>query len=196
MGKDYFSQGNELLEENKFGEAREFFRKALEEGAPSKKYLFNLSVAENQEILEFRRNLRNKHSQSLICQIDFANHLGQNGYYSQALGVFQELVNKTKTNLKQNIEVRLSRINICLKVKQFRVFQEDFIYIWKASNQVPGASLFRPRLVKMVASLNELQALDIVLSLGKEPSFPDGLKSFLEKKGEELGKLNEILNSL
>lgn len=198
--KQLIEEADSLLENNEFAAARDLYRSAVLLAPPTEDVLGKLRVAEEQDQLQFSRNLRHHFPASLVVQKNEIRTLMQmgNAWNVHALMRCTELLEAGSLELPETLHIRWRRLKAAIRAgrhqvqDQYRTLIEDFFELWDAGTRLPWAMKIRSNLVEELAGLIDPLAIETLTDLSERDWAPSGLKEFLNTKIRELHTLERV----
>lgn len=193
-------EATHLLENNRYADARDAYRKAAIVELPTRDLLISLRVAEELEQLEFSQHLRDKYPHSLIIAEYDINNLLQLDSQWTAHAVLRCTELLQTSNLEPTEELKLHNLRFYAVTRASyyaardatRLFIEDFSEVWRTGANTPLARRLRRQLLSNIASMNEHKGILLLEALMKEQWLPTNIRNFLQVKLEELRFLEQI----
>ncbi len=197
--RSLIDEANRLLDENEFAAARDTFRAAAIQAAPTRPLLGNLNVAEQQERLQFSRILGEKHPNSLIAQLEQIALLMSMGdqWTAHAVVRCSELLqtiglDTLETHHIQRLRFRAASQTVYGSMPDpYRTLVEDFTEVWRAGEIYAWAVQPRTGMLQEIASMNEPEVIPVLGVLAQQEWLPLNTRKFLETKISELEALKE-----
>jgi hypothetical protein len=181
------------IEEYRFSDAIRILRTICTTDSASPRDFGNLVLAEQQEIISFRRMLVQRRPQDLICRFAEINALRQGRMIDQVMSRCQDLIAMTDDPLTR-YRARSARIEAACEFSRYESLVEDFLEIWNAD--FPNASKCRPQLATDLARISSPTAVPALTVLLKSESLPDELKVLIAMKIDFLCRLQAYRKSL
>lgn len=194
--EEFVRQANIALEENRFEAARDLLRRASLNSMPSREVLANLSVAETEDELGFRRVIARLYPSSLDCRLSEIHSLLEAGRPSLALDAACELLEERSWGLREQIRIRLMRFKASTESGDGELLAEDFLEIWDAAQIVSPAARFRKGLVETISRIGNSASLSRLADLSEHRGIPEDVVSFLRAKASELDALARVQRQL
>lgn len=151
--KDDVLEADNELEKNNFSLAREKYKQSLIDGQFNERIFTNMSVAEEQEKIQFLNELAKKYPNQLLLKRSLAANLDNAGFTDQAILVINEVIKliDVEKDPKSNLLSRIERLRIsCHKHNYSEITIEDFLYVWELGNHYLPAKKLRTVIVKLV----------------------------------------------
>lgn len=180
------------LESNDFAGARSLLREAAMMQDPTEGVLANLSVAEDEEILDFRRSLSHIHASSLVCVLGEIQALLNVRRPTHAIQLATRKLSSEQHTLHDEIRLRLLRFKAAVQGGGSECLVADFLRIWRAASLLPAAMRFRPGLIRQVSSVHHSDFSAVVHDLSLNPDLPSVVRDFLKSKALELDLLSAV----
>ncbi len=191
-------QAYRFLEENDFAAARDLYREAAMLDLPSQRVLINLSVAEAEERLQFRRTLYEKHN-SLIAKMSVIGELFARKLYDHVLHECTNLLTQGNLSPVDELFIRHRRFSAAAHTVYFprnvpaTVLSEDFWFLW---------SPFKPSLTERshqivlgeLAQVNSASLVPVLQTLAADERLPQPVQQFLAAKVHELQLLAQLVS--
>lgn len=184
------------LEEHDFAGAREAYRAAALHAPPTPTTLGNLSIAEDQERLQFRRMLSQQYPESVEARLSEADVLLAIHRPALAVRLYTELLQTCNTDLQHTLPIRLRRFQAAVHSGDAQALREDFTAIWLAGETLPPAKRFRARLLHGLAGLADAKAMSSLETLAEQAWLPPQVQQFFAVKVKELQALAMVLPEL
>jgi hypothetical protein len=185
-------EADRLLDENEYRAALEQYREAALATLPSAHLLANLSVAEDQDRLAFRRVLKERFPQSLECRLSEVGVLIAIAWYDQAVRSCTELLNTSAKNTLDKVRIHRLRLRAAVSGGDCATLDEDFLAIWRAGDTHPAAERIRMGLVKDLARVGDPTAARALRRIGGQQGIPREVKKFIDGKASELLALDYV----
>jgi hypothetical protein len=181
------------LEKNDFAGAVKDYR-SIAVQMPSKidMVLGNLSVAEIQERLAFAREMSKLYPNSIVVGFREAQLLLESGFALQAIKRFSDLITLSKEEMLQEKRARLGRLEAALRADAYRVFIEDFLWLWKSAT----LPLQKQHLLRFLARGEKVDFVSVLKQLLEKEIFPPEIENFVRAKSDELELFNNALEHL
>jgi hypothetical protein len=198
--KDLLKQAYTKLDSNDFVGAREDYRKAVMLDEPDGDIIHNLNTAEQEEKLEFFRNLRAKYPNSFSIRLSEANYLAASQYKAQAIDRYSEMLELFGENLKDHLIARLNRLGTAcrdnVEIRQTLIIN-DFQSIWTMGDQYEPARKLRPTMLRMLANeLHKEECIPILEELVGDRQLPVSIRELFEAKIVELHYLSKAIEDI
>lgn len=176
------------LEENAFADAVQMFRKYIHNTSdPDNRVLANLAVAEDQERIQFLRELVSMQNDNLTCRLAEISELTRFGYGAQAIAKCSAALTEFSKD-RDVFLLKLARLRAACTSACFEFFVADFCDTWRSATR--AADRFRPRLIEDVVRIGSPDAVRPLQELQAEPWVPENLKRLLRTKIVELQLLS------
>ncbi len=138
-----FAEAAKRLEQNRFREASALFRQAATVREPTRNQLANLSVAEDEDRVQARREICSRYRSSLTCKLSLVQALESAGHPGLAVQQASEALEANGLSQNEELLVRLVRLKSALATTSCHLMLEDFAYVWQAGEE--NAVVFRFR---------------------------------------------------
>ena len=196
-------EADRQLEANNFALAGELFRDACMLAPPTRHIFTNLRVAEEQERLQFYRQLEAKYPDSLLVKSKLMGvYLDMPGHWkARAIDISTKLLQTLTLEIAEELRLRRIRFSTMLRCADYatpdrdRVLTEDFTYLWQAGNHYPWATKTRGSLLAELAGVADPILGLAVASLAEADWLPAKAGELLRKKADELLILSEVIQS-
>jgi hypothetical protein len=186
---ELIAEADRKLEENSYAEARDLYRAAALMTSPTRATLVNLSIAEDQDRLEFRRQLSLAHPTSTQVRLAEASALTSAHRARQAIQIYTQMLGWETIDSHKAFAVRLARLRVAASSGDYQVLQNDFLALWKASAADPRLRRLRPTMLRSLAQLHDVKAIGMLQVLFEDTDIGSPVKHFLESKITELRSL-------
>jgi hypothetical protein len=176
----------ELLDRNKFAEARDAYRAALSAGHARRFSFGNLALAEQEEAGTFLRTLiaqRPEWGEPRLALVDFYK---SNHKWKQALAECDAILEKGL--FPEVWRVRLRRYVAAVGARSVATARSDFEFFW-AQTEERGKPLLRRALTRTLAAIDHINGTEVITAI--RDAFPGeaALRTFLDAKLAELQAL-------
>jgi len=190
--EDAYRHADMELEKYNFELSRQLFRDAALLSEPNQSQLGNLSLAEDEEIIHFRRELCRCYPDSFVCKISLIQNLHNGRHSGLAVLRASEALKENQLNEKEEFVVRLLRLKSSLDSRSIAVhFIEDFVYIWSAGSNNRGAYLCRRGVLKSICSCSIASFIEVFEELISLPFLSERVLSLITHKIAGLRDLQE-----
>lgn len=188
-------KADQELEMNDFGRAIIDYRSAALISPPSQTILDNLRISEQEEALQFRRELSIKHPNSYLVQMSLADSYARFHYKRQAIDIYTKILNTIELDIHEQTRIRLKRLRaICMEGYSYpTLFLEDFWVIWRFGDEYGPAKKLRVIMLRFITYEAEdeyaIKSLKLLIASDELPSL---VKNLLEVKINEIHMLNQV----
>ncbi len=184
----------ELLDENKFNEAIEAYRKIILLGELSREVRINSSVSETEAQLSFAREVSKIDGWlSSFYEAEVAVKVGR---YPIAIKICSELLETCKFAMKDEVTVRILRLRAACKGGYENELIEDFLKIWEVGRMDRMFRLIRKTIIKDIAKIENPNMKSSLLEILKHNSVSPDVSEFILKKANELDALKILIQKI
>jgi hypothetical protein len=184
------------LDEGRFAEAREAYRRAFLAKTPTSSMLFNLPVAEDRERIAFAHVVAQQYPTNMRCRLAEARTMFVCQTYQWAVRLCTDLLQLTELP-KEQLEVRSLRFRAAARCRRPPgEFLEDFAAIWRMGEHHDVARLYRGTLLEEIAGLTNCEALPMLEELEKGQWNAAGVAELIRAKITELRLLAGAVEGL
>lgn len=183
------------LQENDCRGARDDYRAFMAGEAPSSVALANLGVAEECEVLLFRRELASRFPESEPVKLELARMLSPMGGAGEALALCGELLAELPAEPASELRIRQVRLKIALAGGQYEVAAEDFLFVlgeFKKLKNPKASRRFEKSSAAMIAGLDKGRAMAFIAVLRVKLPQPHPFDELLALKAAELEALKRF----
>jgi len=183
---ELISGGNTSMEENRFEDARRYYREALQAGASDPGVFANLTVAEDWERLSFWGALSRRYPDSMPVLLAEARSWSLAARPERALAIYNDLLTRGPVNPLEEVETRLARFHVAMRAHDYDIGVSDFEVIWRAADTVPSAASLRKGLLRTLAQVDRADAIIMFETLHARIEEPLEARIFFAAKVAEL----------
>jgi len=184
------------LDECRFAEAREAYRRVALAKTPTVAMLCNLGVAEERERLAFARVIAERYPENMKCRLHEATTMLVCHVPNWAVLLCTDLLQLAKSP-KEEMEVRCWRFRAAARCRdRYSEFLEDFTAIWRMGDQYDWARLGRGMLLEEVAALTNRESLPMLEELDRGQWNSTGVAELIRTKIAELRLLADAIEEL
>jgi|688.fasta_scaffold382382_1 hypothetical protein len=192
MDTSEFALANERLEKNDFAAAVREFRLASLVQLPIREDLFNLGVSEDEERLAFRRKLVQLYPDAFHCHVDLLMLLQSIGRPAMALKLATELLEIWSGSSSNMLTIRLIRLKIAIKSKNYDTFLRDFIDLWSSGKADTTACRIKKAILGAIAGSADPDFSTLLDKLANSPILESTAADFIIGKASELRLLRKV----
>lgn len=196
---EVLEQAHDKLERNDFAGARDDYRSVMLKAPESLKWIGNLRVAEEQECLAFRRELRNTHPDSYDAWRSQAMMLVNMRRWSHAVNLFSEMLDKFGDDQVNEFRIRGGRLEANLKAADRRhsLIIDDVEMLWNSGANHEVTKKIRQFILKTLSKdMNKNEDVPVLEKLAQSEVFPPSVKNFFETKASELKALFDAIKDV
>jgi hypothetical protein len=193
--RDLFDKAYSELDEHRFDEARESYRKAALGAEPSEIDLQNMGITEAHEAISFLRILSNKYPNSVVILIALADALGRAILYPQAVEVYSLALSKVPRNSKQALSICTKRfVAMCRTTRPDKAnIVTEFTNLWMWGNVFEDAILIRKIIVKtLIEYIHHPTSKGIFDKLSEASFLPASVQQLFYHKMEMLKLVDNV----
>ena len=151
-------EADRLLDEYDFTGSVAAFREAAHLGPLTSDWLMNFRIAEENEQIEFRKQLTRMFPASLDLALDEVEALGRAGFGPQAVARCSDLLKSSVLTPMQIRLIRHARFEVARKTRESALFADDFLYLWGESNALGHPARVQASLLKALIPRSILRA--------------------------------------
>ena len=158
----------------------------------------NLTVAEDEERIQFRQMVRQKYPSNLsvrISQIIVLLHLGHQ-CNTQVVYYCTQLLNDIPLDRREELQVRRWRLLGATRwIYSSPIYQwvhEDFITLWMANNESEGPNPSQYYLLQQIMRVNDPNTIPSLTTISEDIHMPVYAQKLLTAKIQELNILKDI----
>jgi len=188
-----FAEAQRKLEQNSFHEAVALYRETAMGFEPSQRQLGNLAVAEDEDRLQFRRELCRRHPNSLGCKMSMLQTLESGGHSGLAVQVASEILSTNDLTQSQELLLRLLRLKSALATPRCALILEDFAHLWQAGEEHVAALRCRKGILTSMAACRDPLHVDAFEQLSELPFLGEPVAKLFKTKAEELRLMQSVL---
>ena len=192
--KTMLAEAHDKLEQNSFSEACALYRQAAMISEPNQKQLGNLAVAEEEERLQYRRELCRRYPGSFDCKLSLIQILNSAAHSSLAVQLASELLSASDLRENQHLLLRFVRLKSAIATTNVELVIEDFAELWKAGEDNGAAYRCRKGILMSLASCSDPAYVEAFQRLSELAFLDEQVAHFFELKAEELRMMRLALD--
>ena len=192
-------QAHDKLDRNDFVGARDDYRSVMLKSPEGLKWLGNLSVAEKEECLAFRRELRNIYPDSYDTWMSEAMLLVNMRRWDRAVKLFSEMLDKFGSDKVNEFRIRSGRLEANLKAidRRHSLIVDDVQMLWDSGNSHEVTRKIRQFILNTISKdMSKNEDVPVLEKLAESSVFPPSVKNFFEIKMSELKALYDAIGDV
>ncbi|MAS36355.1 MAG: hypothetical protein CL610_20285 [Anaerolineaceae bacterium] len=157
--------------------------------------------AQDYERLQFLRELKTRHPESLIVWIAYAKYFEDTNLYPRAVQIYTEILDLFGSDLENELNIRGRRLVAACHLHHSRAKRsciiEDLRRLWLLGESFEVAR--RPRfafVARLLGNLLKPEDADVLQKLSQDELFPDSVRELFRLRSRELQMLGTVLDEL